>query len=202
MIIERSSLLTLTRIEGLLFRPMALTLYSPLSAPVLRWWSPVLATALSARLSRVGKPVAALGPPRVRCILAGLLRVRWLVVVASATLLAGVFTLIVPRLGTEFLPYMDEGVIWVRANFPEGASLQQTVQFGRRLREVALEFPDVQFIAAQSGRNDSGTDPFPPSRIEMMIGPQPREQWRQFKTKQALVAALEHGSGRISDYAV
>jgi cobalt-zinc-cadmium resistance protein CzcA len=106
------------------------------------------------------------------------------------TLLATVLVFIVPRLGTEFLPYMDEGVIWVRANFPEGTSLQQTAQFGRRLREVALEFPDVRFIAVQSGRNDSGTDPFPPSRVEMMIGPKPRAEWGQFKTKQDLVAAL------------
>jgi cobalt-zinc-cadmium resistance protein CzcA len=104
--------------------------------------------------------------------------------------LVSVIVLIVPRLGTEFLPYIDEGVIWVRANFPEGTSLQQTAQFGRRLREVVLEFPDIQFVAVQSGRNDSGTDPFPPSRIEMMIGPKPREEWTQFTTKQDLVAAL------------
>lgn len=101
-----------------------------------------------------------------------------------------VFVLIVPRLGSEFLPYMDEGVIWVRANFPEGTSLQQTSSFGRRLREVALEFPDIQFVAVQTGRNDSGTDPYPPSRIEMMVGPKPRDSWTQFHRKQQLVNAL------------
>ena len=79
--------------------------------------------------------------------------------------------LVLPRLGTEFLPYLDEGVIWVRANFPEGTSLQQTAAFGKRLRQIAAEFPDVDFVIAQAGRNDSGTDPFPPSRLEMMIGP-------------------------------
>ena len=42
----------------------------------------------------------------------------------------------------------------------------------------------------QAGRNDNGTDPFPPSRMEMMIGPKPREQWKQFQTKHELVAAL------------
>ena len=78
---------------------------------------------------------------------------------------------LVPRLGTEFLPYLDEGVLWVRANFPEGTSLEQTSEYGRRLREIALEFADVKFAIVQAGRNDDGTDPFPPSRIEMMIGP-------------------------------
>src|SRR5262249_36018142 len=88
------------------------------------------------------------------------------------------------------LPYLDEGVLWVRANFPEGTSLEQTSEYGRRLREIALEFPDVQFAIVQAGRNDDGTDPFPPRRIEMMIGPLPREPWTQFQTKQQPLAAL------------
>ena len=102
--------------------------------------------------------------------------------------LALILVVLVPRLGTEFLPYLDEGVIWVRANFPEGMSLEQTSEYGRRLREMALELPDVKFAMVQAGRNDDGTDPFPPSRIEMMIGPKPREQWTQFRTKQELIA--------------
>src|SRR5262249_17960817 len=48
----------------------------------------------------------------------------------------------------------------------------------------------IQFISVQSGRNDSGTDPFPPSRMEIMIVPKPRREWQHFKTKQELVAAL------------
>jgi cobalt-zinc-cadmium resistance protein CzcA len=85
---------------------------------------------------------------------------------------------------------MDEGVAWVRANFPEGTALQQTSKFGQRLRQIALEFPDIDFIVVQAGRSDSGTDPFPPSRIEMLISPKPRDQWVQFSRKQELLAAL------------
>jgi len=51
--------------------------------------------------------------------------------------------------------------------------------FGRRLREVALEFPDIQFAAVHTGRNDSGTDRYPPNRIETMVGPKPRDTWVQ-----------------------
>src|SRR5262249_22656948 len=119
-----------------------------------------------------------------------LLAVRWLVVGAVVCGMAVVALRVVPRLGFEFLPYMDEGVVWVRANFPEGTSLEQTSEFGRRLREIALEFPDIKFAIVQAGRNDDGTDPFPPSRIEMMIGPHPREHWTQFRTKPELLAAL------------
>ncbi len=48
----------------------------------------------------------------------------------------------------------------------------------------------MEFISVQAGRNDSGTDPFPPSRLEIMIGPKPRGEWTQFKTKSELLAAM------------
>jgi cobalt-zinc-cadmium resistance protein CzcA len=187
-------LLSLPSIEGLLFRPMALTLVFALIGSLFfaLLVVPVLATFLFRRGYREWEnPLLRWFRPLYATILRGLLGARWLVVTAVAVLLAVVFVQVVPRLGTEFLPYMDEGVIWVRANFPEGTSLQQTARFGRRIRALVLEgFPDVQFIAVQSGRNDSGTDPFPPSRMEMMIAPKPREEWKWFRTKQELVAAL------------
>ena len=87
---------------------------------------------------------------------------------------------VVPRLGTEFLPYMDEGVIWVRANFPEGTSLEQTASTGDSRDRPGV--PDINSIRVRAGKQ-RGTDPFPPSRMEMMIGPKPRDQWKQFRTK-------------------
>jgi cobalt-zinc-cadmium resistance protein CzcA len=187
-------LLSLTSIEGQLFRPMALTLVFALVGAL--FFALVVVPVLATFLFRRGyheweNPLLRLFRPLYAAILRGLLRARWLVAAAVAILLAVVFLVVVPRLGTEFLPYMDEGVIWVRANFPEGMSLEQTAQYGKRIREVVLgEFPDVDFVAVQSGRNDDGTDPFPPSRMEMMIGPKPRETWTRFKTKGELVAAL------------
>jgi cobalt-zinc-cadmium resistance protein CzcA len=186
-------LLSLTRIEGLLFRPMALTiLFALLGALIFALFAvPVLATYLFRRGYTDWKnPLLRLFEPVYARILYGLLAFRWVVAVASLAGLAVVLAAVTPRLGIEFLPYLDEGVIWVRANFPEGTSLQQTSAYGRRLREIALEYPDVRFAVVQAGRNDDGTDPFPPSRIEMMIGPMPQEHWRQFTTKHELVAEL------------
>ena len=197
-------LLTLTRIEGLLFRPMARTIVFALGGAALFALVvvPVLATMLFRHCYREwNNPVLARLSGRYAVLLSSLMRHRWLAAACSVAVLASVFVVIVPRMGTEFLPYMDEGVIWVRANFPEGTSLQQTSHFGRRLREVALEFPDIQFAAVQTGRNDSGTDPYPPSRIEMMVGPKPRDTWVQFKRKQELIAALgTRFSERISHH--
>jgi cobalt-zinc-cadmium resistance protein CzcA len=186
-------LLSLTRIEGLLFRPMALTILFALTGALI--FALVLVPVLASFLFRHGyreweNPLLRWFTPIYGWVLSGLLRVRWLVATLSVAGLVLVLVLLVPRLGTEFLPYLDEGVLWVRANFPEGTSLEQTSAFGRRLREVALEFPDIKFAIVQAGRNDDGTDPFPPSRIEMMIGPRPREHWQQFRTKQELIAAL------------
>src|SRR5262249_41428251 len=152
---------------------------------------PVLASFFFRRgLHEWDNPLLRLFRPVYGLILHGLLKARWAVAAACVVLVAGVIVIVVPRLGFEFLPYMDEGVLWVRANFPEGTSLEQTSAFGARIREIALEFPDIEFISVPAGRNDSGTDPFPPSRMEIMIGPLPRERWTQFTTKQELIAAL------------
>jgi cobalt-zinc-cadmium resistance protein CzcA len=186
-------LLSLTSIEGLLFRPMALTLVFALVGALFfaLLVVPVLATFLFRRGYREWEnPLLRRFRPLYALILRGVLRARWLVAAGAVSLVALVFAYVLPKLGTEFLPYMDEGVIWVRANFPEGTSLTQTADFGKHIRQVALAFPEVQLIAVQSGRNDSGTDPFPPSRMEMMIVPKPRDEWKQFKTKQELVADL------------
>lgn len=186
-------LLTLTHIEGLLFRPMALTILFALFGAML--FAIFVVPALASLLFRNGykdweNPVLTWLYPRYSVLLEFLLRFRWRTVGIAVAILVSSLTIILPRLGTEFLPYMDEGVIWVRANFPEGTALQQTSKFGQRLREIALDFPDVDFVVVQAGRSDSGTDPYPPSRIEMLIGPKQKDQWVQFTRKQELLTAL------------
>jgi len=186
-------LLSLTGIEGLLFRPMALTILFALLGALLfaLFVAPVLMSFIYRRgykdwqnplLKAVEKPYGVL--------LRKLLKFRWYVAGVALAMLAAMFAFTVPRLGTEFLPYLDEGVVWVRANFPEGSSLEETARHGKRLREIAMEFEEVHFAVVQAGRNDAGDDPFPPSRIEMMVGPKPRDQWRNYASKQELVAAI------------
>ncbi|HXD88903.1 MAG TPA: CusA/CzcA family heavy metal efflux RND transporter [Urbifossiella sp.] len=186
-------LLSLQSIEGLLFRPMALTMVYALAGALFfaLFVVPVIATFLFRRgYKEWENPVLKLARPIYGAVLRGLLAARWVTVAVMICIVGLVALRVAPKLGFEFLPYMDEGVIWVRANFPEGTSLEQTNLFGARIREIALEFDDIHFISVQCGRNDSGTDPFPPSRMEIMIGPKPRREWTQFSNKQDLVAAL------------
>lgn len=185
-------LLTLRSIEGLLFRPMALTVVFALLGAVLfaLFVMPGLAAVMFAHgFHDWENPALGLLRAAYARALRGLLRWRWLVLTGSLAAMVSVSLLVVPRLGFDFLPYLDEGVIWVRANFPDGTAIEQTAEYGNHMRRLAAEFPDTTFIMSQAGRNDSGTDPFAPSRLEMMIGLKPRDQWTM-PTKQALVAAL------------
>jgi heavy metal efflux system protein len=187
-------LLTLTSIEGLLFRPMALTIVFALVGALL--FALFVVPALAIIFFPQGYDDyenAALTwfRPRYGRFVTRLIHLRISIAVGVVAVIVMTLAAVVPRLGTEFLPYLDEGVIWVRVNFPEGTALEQTAAFGKRIREVVLdEFPDVSFVIVQSGRNDSGTDPFPPSRIEMMIGPSPREEWVKVRSKQELVEGI------------
>jgi heavy metal efflux system protein len=187
-------LLTLTSIEGLLFRPMALTIVFALVGALLfaLFVVPALAIIFFAQGYDDYENAALTSfRPRYGRFVTLLIHRRIPIAVGVVAVIAVTLAAVVPRLGTEFLPYLDEGVIWVRVNFPEGTALEQTAAFGKRIREVVLdEFPDVSFLIVQSGRNDSGTDPFPPSRMEMMIGPRPREEWVKVRSKQELVEGI------------
>src|SRR5262249_34538687 len=94
------------------------------------------------------------------------------------------------RLGTEFLPSLDEGVVWVRANLPPGTSLHQSAQIAADMRRIILQSKEVRVVGSQSGRNDSGTDPFGPNRNEMLLGLQPYSEWPAGKDKAQLIDEL------------
>ena len=100
---------------------------------------PVLATLLFRHGYREWEnPALKLGRPLYGAALRGLLAGRWLTLAAVVCALAVVVIRVVPKLGIEFLPYMGEGVIWVRANYPEGTSIEQTHEYGRRIRGIVL----------------------------------------------------------------
>ena len=95
-------------------------------------------------------------------------------------------------LGTEFLPQLDEGVIWIRANLPAGISLDKSADLARQMRLAIRESPEVRLVTSQTGRNDSGTDPFGPNRNEFLLDLHPYAAWRPGRTKGGLVDELSH----------
>ncbi len=186
-------LLTLVRIEGLLFRPMAITIVFALIGCLIfaLLAVPVLATFLFPRgLAEWENPLLRVGRPIYANIVGLLANNRVVVAPVVFLVMGGLIVWVSQRLGTEFLPYMDEGVVWIRANFPEGASLEQTSKYANDIRKILRESPDIQFVSSRSGRADNGLDPFPPSRIEFMVGPKPRGEWTQFKSKREMLDTL------------
>ncbi|PJZ70704.1 CusA/CzcA family heavy metal efflux RND transporter [Leptospira perolatii] len=196
VIIAYTPLLSLTRIEGLLFRPMALTLCFALIGALI--FALYLIPPLSALLFKNTDRLHQHKESRIFLsiqnaydhILPRLLKYKKRVAASFLGFFIGLILIIIPNLGTEFLPYMDEGVFWLRTGFPEGISLRETSEYASEIRKMLLEFGEISYVTSQTGRNDVGTDPFPLDRIEFMVGLKPKSEWKQFKNKFVLEDAI------------
>ena len=100
-------------------------------------------------------------------------------------------SVVLMRIGKEFLPYIDEGSIWLQVKLPSGISIEKGSEFAAELRTAVREFPEVSFIVTQLGRNDEGTDPFTPSHIEAMVGLHPYETWNPRRSKLDLINEMD-----------
>jgi cobalt-zinc-cadmium resistance protein CzcA len=100
-------------------------------------------------------------------------------------------------IGKEFLPYLDEGSIWLQVQLPPGISLQKAASMADELRAATLEFPEISTIVSQLGRNDDGTDPWTPSHIECFVGLKPYDTWTKRGDKADLIKRLSERYARI-----
>jgi cobalt-zinc-cadmium resistance protein CzcA len=185
-------LFTLERVERRLFTPMAYTVcFALLGALVLALTLvPVLATWVFRREARTWRnPVLEWLFDRYgRTVAWTLGRARLVVAIGAALVLAGLA--VGAAVGTEFLPQLDEGVVWIRSNLPPGISLEESAETAARIRALIRQSPEVQMVMSQSGRNDSGMDPFGPNRNEFLVQPHPYAMWPSGKTKRDLVREL------------
>jgi cobalt-zinc-cadmium resistance protein CzcA len=92
--------------------------------------------------------------------------------------------------GRDFLPYLDEGSLWLQVTLPPGISLEKATAMTNDLRRATLEFKEVSYIVTQLGRNDDGTDPWTPSHIEVSVGLYPYDTWKSGLTKQELIERM------------
>ncbi|MBA2655683.1 MAG: efflux RND transporter permease subunit [Tatlockia sp.] len=93
-------------------------------------------------------------------------------------------------IGRDFLPYLDEGSLWLQVILPPGISLNKANEMAGEIRKATLEFKEVDHVITQVGRNDEGTDPFTPSHIEGAITLHPYNSWQSGWTKQELIKHL------------
>ena len=114
----------------------------------------------------------------------------WGTTFASAMLLAGSL-LLVPRIGAEFMPHLDEGALWVRATMPYTISFDESAKITPKIREVLKSFPETTTIASELGRPDDGTDPTGFFNVEFYVGLKPYSEWTgAYRTKAALTEAI------------
>lgn len=185
-------LFTMERVERRLFGPMAFTVASALLGSLILSLTlvPVLATYLFRHGAKSWEnPLFTWFSGKYELLIRLCVRRAWIVVGVAVGLVIGAFGLGL-SLGTEFLPQLDEGVIWIRANLPPGISLTKSAELADRMREIIMQSPEVKDVMSQSGRNDSGTDPFGPNRIELLITLHPYDTWPKGKTKRDLVEEL------------
>ena len=185
-------LLTLERVERRLFTPMAMTVCFALLGSLIFSLTliPALATYVYGPRTRIRhhRVLDWISDRYERAVAVIVHHAGW--TVAIATVVLGLALYLGTRVGTEFLPQLDEGVIWIRANLPPGISLEKSAEVAARIRELILQSPEVKLVSSQTGRNDSGTDPFGPNRNEFLVNLQPYSSWTAGKTKSDLVSEL------------
>ncbi|WP_439924940.1 efflux RND transporter permease subunit [Nitrobacter sp. JJSN] len=99
--------------------------------------------------------------------------------------------LLIPRLGTEFLPHLEEGNLWIRATMPPTISLEAGMPIANRMREILLSHPEVTTVVTQHGRPDDGSDAAGFNNLEIFAPLKPFEQWPKGETKEDLIKRVQ-----------
>ncbi|OKY27810.1 efflux RND transporter permease subunit [Thalassotalea sp. PP2-459] len=184
----------LSGVEGKMFHPMAITVVIALvSSMILSITFVPAAIALMFKGPIVEKDniIMKTSESLYRPVLSLVLKARWLVVLIAVSLvsIAGVMS---TKLGSEFVPNLDEGDIAMHALRIPGTSLSQSIEMQKALEESIKAMPEVERVFAKIGTPDVATDPMPPSVADNFIILKPRSKWPDpKKSKSDLVAELE-----------
>ena len=191
-------LFTLEGVEGKLFKPLALTItYAMIGSLV---FSLTLVPVLCSLGLKAGKDedtwIVRLIRGRYEPALRWALRHGKPVVGGSVLALLGSLAL-VPFLGTEFVPALEEGSILVRATLAPSAGLEEGIAQATEMERIVLEFPEVVDAVSKIGRAEIGGDPEPVNNIETTVTLEPFEEWESGRSKAELVQAMRTGLSEI-----
>jgi cobalt-zinc-cadmium resistance protein CzcA len=186
-------LFTMQGVEGQIFGPMARTYAYALAGALIATFTitPMLASFLFPEHIKESETIV------VRTLRSAYTPVlRWALgnprtVVAIGILFLAAVGFLAPRLGTEFLPALEEGNLWIRASMPPTISLESAMPAVTRMREILLSHPEIITVVSQHGRPDDGSDPAGFFNAEFFAPLKPFEQWPQGLTKEKLVEELQ-----------
>jgi heavy metal efflux system protein len=194
---------TLQKVEGRIFRPMAWTvafaLLGAMAFSILV--APVLASLLFRKEIRDWEnPVFSLITRGYRRAVTWTVHHRWAMVGAAAgAICCSIYLLTSGVIGSEFLPHLDEGSIWVRGTAPPSTGPTEGAILMNRARIAFASFPEVTQVVSQIGRPDDGMDPVDFCNSEFFVDLKPKEQWRPefHQEKEELVAAMDREVRKI-----
>jgi heavy metal efflux system protein len=177
------------KVEGKMFSPLAFTLGFALLGALIFTLTlvPVMVNVL------LRKNVSEKHNPFVHFLTCGIMNgfrfvfrnKRASMIVAAVVVLAGFYSF--RFLGTEFLPELNEGSIWVRATLPYSISLDSSVYRANQMRTIMMQFPQVERIVSQTGRPDDGTDVAGFYNNEFGVTLYPEEDWKPRVSKEELI---------------
>src|SRR5258708_2739815 len=184
---------TLQRHEGRIFAPMAYSVVSALVGALVL--SLTLVPLLSSAMLRKGLPEEDNWLTRTAKRLYAP-SLAWALhngrVVIGVALVALVTSLVLAtRLGTEFLPELNEGSVWVSADLPTSVSVTEAQRMARDIRHAIEKFPEVSSVISKAGRPEDGTDPKPINMSEFLVDLKPEGQWRRGITRGKLFQEMD-----------
>jgi len=194
---------TLQRVEGKLFKPMAWTVAFALLGALI--FSMLIAPALASVFFRKNarqwrNPVMDFLISHYRTSVSWALRTRWPIIgIAVGTGALAIFLAFSGVIGSEFLPHLDEGAIWVRGTLAPSTGPSEGAQVMQRARQVLCSFPEVPQVVTQLGRPDDGTDTTGFFNTEYFVDLLPKEKWRPVfhQDKDRLIAAMDRELEKI-----
>jgi cobalt-zinc-cadmium resistance protein CzcA len=193
---------TLERVEGRLFKPMAWTVAFALLGALLFSIvvAPVLASFFFPKGSREGRnPLVRFLTDRYRISVRWAIRRRALTVgLAGVSVVAAIYLAVGGVIGSEFLPHLDEGSLWVRGTLAPSTGPSEGIRVANEARVLLASFPEVTETTSQVGRPDDGTDTTGFFNTEYFVGLKPKEQWRPVfhQNKDELIAAMNRELGK------
>ncbi len=191
---------TLQRVEGKLFSPMAYTLSFAIFGSML-----IALTLVPVLLATVYRKVWDSDPPKkvewhnplfdwlknaYARVVASIVRRPWTPAIA-AILIVAASAFAGRNIGTEFLPELDEGSFNIRCFLPAGISLEEASKIPPIIRTIISSHPQIGVVVSQLGRNDDGTDPYGPNRIETYVGLKDYSLWVSDTSKSTLLETIK-----------
>ncbi len=202
IIIAHIPIFTLQRQEGRIFAPMAYTIVSALLGSLLFSLTlvPVLAYFLLGRGVPHGENHLVRWCKKLyRPVLTQ--AVRWPVLVLAGAVMALAGSLVLStRLGSEFLPELNEGSVWVNLTLPPGISVSEAVRECARVRSILRTFPEVRAVISKAGRPEDGTDPKQINMAEFLVDTYPEDQWKSKISKDDLLKQFDAALSKVPGF--